>query len=183
MRSRPTRLLRLLAKVGARHSKADKERIKKTHDLLVELDPDCCAGRNHRRRAMSSSQPQFSPQAGERWDDADGDAKRKNSPKFLERSLERSLAKALSGFTARMDDFAGAVEKNRGSAAAARRDVGAGRREERGLDFPQTRSLARSARRARGARRSRHPQGAGASRCAPFRVFERARSKTPSYAI
>ena len=30
-----------LAKIDARHSKADKERIKQTHDLLVGLDPDC----------------------------------------------------------------------------------------------------------------------------------------------
>ena len=33
-----------IAKVGARHSKADKERIKQSHDLLVALDPDCCPG-------------------------------------------------------------------------------------------------------------------------------------------
>lgn len=29
-------------KAGAKHSKADKERISKAHDLLTELDPDCC---------------------------------------------------------------------------------------------------------------------------------------------
>ena len=34
--------LRLLVKVGAKHSAADKERIAKAHDLLTELDPDCC---------------------------------------------------------------------------------------------------------------------------------------------
>ncbi len=33
-----------IAKIGARHSKADKDRIKQTHDLLVALDPDCCRG-------------------------------------------------------------------------------------------------------------------------------------------
>ncbi len=33
---------RVLAKVGAKHSKADKEKIKQAHDLLVGLDPDCC---------------------------------------------------------------------------------------------------------------------------------------------
>ena len=33
-----------LAKAGARHSKADKERIAKAHDLLADLDPDCCPG-------------------------------------------------------------------------------------------------------------------------------------------
>lgn len=31
-----------LAKAGAKHSKADKERIKKAHDLLTEIDPDSC---------------------------------------------------------------------------------------------------------------------------------------------
>jgi hypothetical protein len=31
-----------LAKAGARHSKADKARIAHAHDLLTELDPDCC---------------------------------------------------------------------------------------------------------------------------------------------
>ncbi len=31
-----------LAKAGAKHAKADKERIAQAHDLLVELDPDCC---------------------------------------------------------------------------------------------------------------------------------------------
>ena len=34
--------LRALAKAGAKHARADKERIKKAHDLLTELDPDCC---------------------------------------------------------------------------------------------------------------------------------------------
>lgn len=33
-----------LAKVGARHSKDDKERIKTAHDALADLDPDCCPG-------------------------------------------------------------------------------------------------------------------------------------------
>ena len=31
-----------LAKAGARHSKADKDRIKQLHDGLVDLDSDCC---------------------------------------------------------------------------------------------------------------------------------------------
>jgi hypothetical protein len=31
-----------LIKAGAKHSKADKDRIAQAHDLLVELDPDCC---------------------------------------------------------------------------------------------------------------------------------------------
>jgi hypothetical protein len=33
---------RALAKAGAKHSKADKSKIKAAHDLLVDLDPDCC---------------------------------------------------------------------------------------------------------------------------------------------
>ena len=33
---------RELRKAGAKHSKGDKERIAKAHDLLTELDPDCC---------------------------------------------------------------------------------------------------------------------------------------------
>jgi len=33
-----------LTKFGARHSEADKDRIKQSHDILVELDPDCCPG-------------------------------------------------------------------------------------------------------------------------------------------
>jgi hypothetical protein len=52
------------AKIGARHSKADKERIKRSHDLLVDLDPDCCPGA-HIPGANVEPRPQFSPQAGE----------------------------------------------------------------------------------------------------------------------
>ncbi len=52
------------AKIGARHSKADKERIKQSHDLLVDLDPDCCPGA-HIPGANVEPRPQFSPQAGE----------------------------------------------------------------------------------------------------------------------
>ncbi len=51
-------------KIGARHSKADKDRIKQSHDLLVELDPDCCPGA-HIPGANVEPRPQFSPQAGE----------------------------------------------------------------------------------------------------------------------
>jgi len=47
-----------LAKIGARHSKADKQRIKQTHDLLVGLDPDCCPGA-HGRVPMSSRTRNF----------------------------------------------------------------------------------------------------------------------------
>lgn len=52
------------AKIGARHSAADKARIKRSHDLLVDLDPDCCPGA-HVPGAHVEPRPQFSPQAGE----------------------------------------------------------------------------------------------------------------------
>jgi 8-oxo-dGTP pyrophosphatase MutT (NUDIX family) len=35
-----------LLKVGAKHSAADKAKIKSAHDLLTDLDPDCCDGMN-----------------------------------------------------------------------------------------------------------------------------------------
>src|SRR6185437_17075284 len=52
-----------VGKVGARHSKADKARIKQSHDLLVALDPDCCPGADI-PGANVEPQPEFSPQAG-----------------------------------------------------------------------------------------------------------------------
>lgn len=56
-------------KIGARHSQVDKERIKKSHDLLVDLDPDCCPGA-HVPGAHVEPRPRFSPQAGEGAADA-----------------------------------------------------------------------------------------------------------------
>ena len=98
-----------LAKIGARHSEVDKERIKQTHDLLVELDPDCCPSAGL-PGAHVESRPRFSPQAGETGDDeTDGEADK--FAKSLERSLERSLAKALGDFTVRMDQFAARLKK------------------------------------------------------------------------
>ncbi len=99
-----------LAKIGARHSKVDKERIKKSHDLLVELDPDCCPGAGV-PGAHVQSKPRFSPQAGERGDEAAVDDETEKLAKSLEHSLQRSLAKALGGFNTRLDDFAARLKK------------------------------------------------------------------------
>ncbi len=103
-------LTQALAKIGARHSKADKERIKKIHDLVAELDPDCCAGTGI-PGAHVEPNPQFSPQAGERGDEATGDDETGKLAKILERSVDRSLSKAMAGMTARMDDFAARLKK------------------------------------------------------------------------
>jgi len=110
-----------VGKVGARHSKADKERIKQSHDLLVALDPDCCphpypppqAGEGWEGvpGANVESRLRFSPQAGEHGDDAvEGDGSEKLA-KNLEASLQHSLAKAMGAVTARLDDFAARLKK------------------------------------------------------------------------
>jgi hypothetical protein len=101
-------LAETFGKIGARHSKADKERIKRTHDLLVALDPDCCAAA-HIAGANVDPAPQLP--AGKGTDEiADGSATEKLA-KSLERSLERTLTKALHGLTARLDDVAAHVKK------------------------------------------------------------------------
>lgn len=99
-----------LGKIGARHSRADKKRIKQGHDLLVALDPDCCPGA-HVPGANVETRPRFSPQAGERGDAAADDADSEKFAKKLENSLQRSLAKALSGFDQRLDEFAARLKK------------------------------------------------------------------------
>jgi hypothetical protein len=93
-----------LGKIGARHSKVDKERIKQTHDLLVELDPECCAA-GIIAGAKVDPQPKFPPQAGEGASDGD-DAEK--FAKYLER---HPLGKALSGIMARMDEVVARVKK------------------------------------------------------------------------
>jgi hypothetical protein len=98
-----------LGKIGARHSRADKERIKQSHDLLVALDPDCCPGA-HIPGANVEPRPRFSPQAGE-GGDRDGDEASGKLAKSLDQSLQRSLAKALAGVNARMDEFAARLKK------------------------------------------------------------------------
>jgi hypothetical protein len=102
-----------LAKIGARHSKADKERIKQTHDLLVGLDPDCCAAAGL-AGATVHAKPKFSPQAGEGAAEAADDSDEDNTEKLakiFERSTERTLSKALHGITTRLDDMAARVKK------------------------------------------------------------------------
>jgi hypothetical protein len=103
-------LAETLAKIGARHSKADKDRIKQTHDLLVALDPDCCAAAGPVPGAMVEARPKFSPQAGEgaaETDDGDETAK-------LAKVFDRSLAKAMQIVTSRIDDLAARVKKIEG---------------------------------------------------------------------
>ncbi len=102
-----------LGKIGARHSKVDKARIKQSHDLLVALDPDCCPGA-HVPGAHVEPQPQFSPQAGEgatagggdEGDDGDAAAAQKLA-KLVDRSVGRavqvSLEKTLAGIDRRFD--------------------------------------------------------------------------------
>jgi hypothetical protein len=101
------------AKVGARHSKADKQRIKQSHDLLVALDPDCCAaasvpGANVERR------PKFSPQAGEGAQyggDDDDDLSNEKLAKFFDRSVERILAKAMRGVATQIEQMSARLKK------------------------------------------------------------------------
>jgi len=105
-----------LDKIGARHSKADKARIKLTHDLLVALDPDCCAAA-HIPGATVEHNPRFSPQAGEgtQYGDDDGDVdddvSNQKLAKVFDRSVERVLAKAISNIDARLADMAARLKK------------------------------------------------------------------------
>jgi hypothetical protein len=98
-----------LDKVGARHAAVDKDRIREIHDLLVELDPDCCAGA-HIPGASVEPHPQFPPQAGERGGNGD-DAETEELGKIIERRLERPFAKALHAFGSRLDEIAARVKK------------------------------------------------------------------------
>lgn len=100
-----------LAKIGARHSKLDKQRIKQSHDLLVELDPDCCAAAGPIAGAKVDPQPKFSPQAGEGAEETvDGETTQK-LVKVLTRSVENTLTKALHGLNARLDDVSTRLKK------------------------------------------------------------------------
>ena len=105
-------LAEALAKIGARHSKADKERIKQTHDLLVALDPDCCAAA-HIAGANVEPQPKFSPQAGEgaRLKPPSDDAKRKSSQKSSNARWSARWPRRCTAVTARIDDMAARVKK------------------------------------------------------------------------
>jgi hypothetical protein len=95
-----------LGKIGARHSKADKERIRKIHDLVAALDPDCCAGA-HVPGAHVEPSPGFPPLAGEHGDAFDGD----DDARDFEKAMERPLAKALAGVVARIDTLAARLKK------------------------------------------------------------------------
>ena len=99
-----------LAKIGARHSKADKHRIKQIHDLLSQLDPDCCPG-GHIPGANVEANPEFSPQAGETGDEAFAADDAEKLAKMLERRVERPLAKMFGAASARIDDMAARVKK------------------------------------------------------------------------
>lgn len=99
-----------MAKIGARHSKADKERIKKIHDLLTELDPDCCAGA-HIPGANVQPKPAFSPQAGEHGDEASEDTETEKLAKLLERRFEQPLAKTIKAMDARLEEMSARMKK------------------------------------------------------------------------
>jgi hypothetical protein len=111
-----------LAKIGARHSHADKQRIKQSHDLLVALDPDCCPFPNPPPRAGEGREgvpgdnvehnPKFSPQAGEGAAEAgDGTDSSEKLAKFLDRAVERTLTKAMRGVAARIDEVSARLRK------------------------------------------------------------------------
>jgi len=101
-----------LAKIGARHSKVDKARIKQAHDALVGLDPDCCPGASL-AGANVHAKPKFSPQAGEGAPDLADDENESTEKlvKSVERAGDGTLAKALRVFTAQLDDMAARVKK------------------------------------------------------------------------
>jgi len=108
-----------LGKIGARHSRADKERIKQAHDTLVGLDPDCCPGAAIPGTTVHA-RPKFSPQAGEGApasdaadgaDDADASESTEKLAKLLDRAVDRNLAKVLRGVTVRLDDMSARIKK------------------------------------------------------------------------
>jgi Putative phage serine protease XkdF len=101
-------LTEALAKIGARHSKADKERIKQTHDLLVDLDPECCAAGII---AGAKVDPQPSLPNGKGTDELADAGQTEKLAKLLDASLEKSLTKALRGVTARIDDVSARLKK------------------------------------------------------------------------
>jgi hypothetical protein len=97
------------AKIGARHSKADKERIKQSHDLLVSLDPDCCPGA-HIPGANVEPRPQFSPQAGE---GAAADADDRETQKLAKLGEQRmsAMEKIVHGMNERFDEMLARLKK------------------------------------------------------------------------
>jgi hypothetical protein len=96
-------------KIGARHSAADKARIKKSHDLLVDLDPDCCPGA-HVPGAHVEPRPQFSPQAGE---GAAGDADDRDTQKLNKVQDQRmsTMEKGMHDLKTLLQEFIARVKK------------------------------------------------------------------------
>ena len=93
-----------VGKIGARHSRADKDRIKQSHDLLVALDPDCCAAA-HIPGANVDRAPGLP--AGKGTDESAGAGETEK----LAKSFERSLAKAVAGITVQLNDMAARMKK------------------------------------------------------------------------
>ena len=149
-------LAEALAKIGARHSKADKERIKQTHDLLVGLDPDCCAAAGPVAGAKVETQPKFSPQAGEGAAEAADD----DETAKLAKVFDRSLAKAIQAVTSHVDELAARVKKIEAQPLPLGTTSVRVAEKSEDFDLSQAGSAARSAGRAGSARRGRDPQGA-----------------------
>jgi hypothetical protein len=107
-----TALAEALTKIGARHSKADKDRIKQAHDVLVGLDPDCCPAAGLAGANVHAG-PKFSPQAGEGAAELAGgdDDSTEKLAKNIERAGDPLLAKALRDFTAQLGDVTARVKK------------------------------------------------------------------------
>ncbi len=105
-----TAVAEAFAKIGARHSKADKERIKQAHDVLVGLDPDCCPGAAI-PGANVAARPKFSPQAGEGADAQDGDKHGGQDTEKFAKMLDRSLAKAMAGIHEIVDTMNARIKK------------------------------------------------------------------------
>jgi hypothetical protein len=99
-----------LAKIGARHSKADKDRIKQAHDVLVGLDPDCCPGAAI-PGANVHARPKFSPQAGEGAVDADDSQMGGQDTEKFAKMVDRSLAKALGSINQTLDAMSARIKK------------------------------------------------------------------------
>lgn len=103
-------LVDALTKIGARHSKADKDRIKQAHDVLVGLDPDCCPAAAI-PGANVHAKPKFSPQAGEgAAPSADAVDNGEDTAKFA-KMLDRTMAKALGGINDKLDAMNARVKK------------------------------------------------------------------------
>ena len=107
-------LAEALMKIGARHSRADKERIKRAHDALADLDPDCCPSASL-AGANVHAKPKFSPQAGEGADarngHSDGEEDTEKFAKMLDRAVDRNLAKALGGIRETLDAMSARIKK------------------------------------------------------------------------